>query len=168
MALWRRRPLLAWSLAALDGDCEQVAVSAAPGSGAEGHARAARRVVLYDDPSHPRGPLAGLAAGLAWAQSEGFDALATLPCDTPFVGRAEVRALIEALGDAEGAHAVTVEGPQGLCALWRCGLASTLAARLAAGDYPPVHRLLAEVGSRPVAFADAAPFRNINTESDLS
>ena len=166
-ALWRDRPLLAWSLAALDGGCERVAVSAKPGSGAEDLARTAGRPVIHDDPTHASGPLAGLAAGLAWAASEGFDALATLPCDTPLVGRAEVLALIEGMGEAEGAHAVTQDGPQGLCAIWRCDLARALAARLAAGDHPPVHRLLAEIGSRPVHFADPALFRNINAEADL-
>ncbi len=166
---WRGRPLLAWCLAALDGGCALVAVSAAPGSGAESLAWAADRRVIHDDPVHPRGPLAGLAAGLAWAASEGFDALATLPCDTPLVGPAVVRTLIEGLGEADGAHAVTEDGPQGLCAIWRSlGLAPALAARLAAGDHPPVHGLLAEIGSRPVRFADAARFRNINTEADLA
>jgi len=167
LALWRGRPLLAWSLAALDSGCGRVAVSARPGCEAESLARAAGRPVIHDDPGHATGPLAGLAAGLAWAASEGFDALATLPCDTPFVGAAEIRALIEALGDAEAAHAVTEDGPQGLCAVWRCGLAPALGARLAGGDHPPVHRLLAEIASRAVRFADAAPFRNINSEADL-
>jgi molybdopterin-guanine dinucleotide biosynthesis protein A len=166
-ALWQGRPFLAWSLTALDGACESVAVSATPGSGAEGLALAAGRVVLHDRLGHPRGPLAGLAAGLAWAASKGFDALATLPCDTPLVGATEICALIDALGEAGGAHAVTEDGPQGLCAVWRVGLAPALSVRLAAGDHPPVHRLLAEIGSRPVRFADAAPFRNINTEMDL-
>ena len=166
-ASWRGRPLLAWTLAALDADCGRVAVSARPGSGAETLALSAGRPVVHDDPTHAAGPLAGLAAGLAWAASEGFDALATLPCDTPFVGAAEVRALIEALGAADGAYAVTQDGPQGLCAIWRCRLAPALAARLAGGDHPPVHRLLAEIGSLPVRFEKAAPFRNINTEADL-
>jgi molybdopterin-guanine dinucleotide biosynthesis protein A len=167
MAVWRGRPLLAWSLAALEGGCETVAVSAAAGSGAESLAGDTCRVVLHDDPAHPRGPLAGLSAGLAWAATAGFDALATLPCDTPLVGPGEIRAIIEALGGAQGAHALTPDGPQGLCAVWRTELAPTLSARLAAGDHPPVHRLLAEIGSRPVGFENAAMFRNINTETDL-
>jgi molybdenum cofactor guanylyltransferase len=166
-ALWRGRPLLAWSLAALDGGCESVAVSATPGSGAESLARNSGRQVIHDDPAYPRGPLAGLAAGLAWAASEGFDALATLPCDTPMVGPAEIRALILVLGEADGAHAMTDDGPQGLCGVWRVGLAPGLVARLAGGDHPPVHRLLREIGSRPLAFADPATFRNVNTETDL-
>jgi len=168
VAEWRGRPLLAWNVEALEAACEAVAVSATPGSGADILARAAGHVVLHDDPAHPRGPLAGLASGLAWAASAGFAALATLPCDTPLVGAAEVRALIEAMGEARAAHAVTEDGPQGLCAVWRCALAPGLAARLAGGDHPPVRRLLAEISSRPVAFADAALFRNVNTETDLA
>jgi molybdopterin-guanine dinucleotide biosynthesis protein A len=169
MAVWKGRPLLAWSLEALEGGgCEVVAVSASPGSGAAALADAAGRTVLYDDPRHPRGPLAGLVGGLAWAASGGFDVLATLPCDTPLVGPAQIRVLIEALGDAHGAHAVTSEGAQGLCAVWRCAMAPDLAARLGDGDHPPVHRLLAEIASRPVAFGDAALFRNVNTELDLA
>lgn len=167
-ALWQGRPLLAWSLAALEGECEAVAVSAAPGSGAESLARAAGRVVLHDDPGHAAGPLAGLAVGLAWAASGGFDAVATLPCDTPMVEPAQIRALVGALGEAQGAYAVTEDGSHGLCAVWRCMLAPVLAARLAAGDHPPVHRLLAEIGSRPVRFTNAGLFGNINTEPDLA
>jgi molybdopterin-guanine dinucleotide biosynthesis protein A len=169
MAVWKGRPLLAWSLEALEGGgCEVVAVSAAPGSGAEALADGAGHRVLHDDPRHPPGPLAGLVGGLAWAASGGFDALATLPCDTPLVGPEQVRLLIEALGDAQGAHAVTGDGAQGLCAVWRCGLAPALAARMFAGDHPPVRRLLAEIASRPVAFGDSTLFRNVNTELDLA
>jgi molybdenum cofactor guanylyltransferase len=167
-AEWRGRPLLAWCLDALGGECEIVAVSAAPGSAAESLAQAAGRAVLRDDPTHARGPLAGLAAGLVWAAAEGFDALATLPCDTPLVGPSEIRALISALGGAQAAHAVTKAGAHGLCAVWRCDLAPVLAAMLAAGAHPPVRRLLAQIGSRPVHFAEDGAFRNINTAEDLA
>jgi len=168
IAVWKGRPLLAWSLEALEGACEGVAVSAQPGSGAAMLADAAGHRVLHDDPRHPRGPLAGLVGGLAWAASEGFDVLATLPCDTPLVGRTQIRILIEAIGDAPGAHALTGDGAQGLCAVWRCALAPALGARLVAGDHPPVRRLLAEIASRPVMFGDATLFRNVNTEMDLA
>jgi molybdopterin-guanine dinucleotide biosynthesis protein A len=167
-AVWRGRPLLAWSLEALEGGCETVAVSAAAGSAAETLARSEGRTVLHDDPLHPSGPLAGVAAGLAWAAALGFDALATLPCDTPLVGPLEVRALIAALGEAQAAHAVTEDGVQSLCAVWRCSLEANLAATLAAGDHPAVQRLLDRTGSRPVRFPDPTRFRNANTETDLA
>jgi molybdopterin-guanine dinucleotide biosynthesis protein A len=167
-ALLRGRPLLAWSLSALDACCEVVAVSAAPGSEAETLARTAGRQVLRDDPSHPRGPLAGLAAGLAWAAAEGFDALATLPCDTPGVGAEQLRALIAALGEADAAYAMTDTGAQSLCAVWPMRAGPMLTAWLAAGDHPPVRRLLEDLGARAVMFADASIFRNANTPDDLA
>jgi molybdopterin-guanine dinucleotide biosynthesis protein A len=168
IALLHGRPLLAWSLAALDACCERAAVSATPSGGAETLARTMGRKVLHDDPSHPRGPLAGLAAGLAWAASEGFDALATLPCDTPAVDADQMKALIAALGEADAAYAMTDAGPQGLCAVWRVRVGSMLTARLAGGDHPPVRRFLADLDARGVMFADPTIFRNANTPGDLA
>ncbi|MBA3810398.1 MAG: NTP transferase domain-containing protein [Caulobacteraceae bacterium] len=55
-AILAGRPLLAWSLAALDARCEAVAVSASPGSEAEAMARVSRRAVLHDDPAGARDP----------------------------------------------------------------------------------------------------------------
>ena len=162
------RPLLAWTLAALDGACETVAVSARSESGAAMLATSLGRVVLNDDPGHPSGPLAGLTAGLAWAAAGGFDLLATLPCDTPLVSADHIRALIAALEGADGAYAVTVRGPQPLCAVWRSGLHAALAARLAAGDHPAMRDLLAGIEARAVSFDDADAFGNANRPEDLA
>jgi molybdopterin-guanine dinucleotide biosynthesis protein A len=161
------RPLLAWSLAALDPVSGAVAVSADPESEAGLLATALGRTVLPDDPRHARGPLTGLAAGLTWARARGFPLLATLPCDTPLAGAQTMAVLVAALGDAPAAYAVTPEGPQALCAVWRPSLLPDLAARLAAGDHPAAHAWLAGIGARAVAFEDAGPFANVNRAEDL-
>jgi molybdopterin-guanine dinucleotide biosynthesis protein A len=161
------RPLLAWSLAALADDCEAVAVSAGPG-GAADMARTLGHAVLDDHPAHARGPLAGVAAGLAWARDRGFARLVTLPCDTPLVGRREVATLITAAGDAPAAYAVTSEGPQPLFATWRVDLAGALAARLAGGDHPAVRDFQAQIGALAVAFDDPLIFQNANTPQALA
>ncbi len=162
------KPLLAWSLAALDAWCAPVAVSAAARSEAAALARSRGMAVLTDHPAHAQGPLAGVTAGLAWAAAGGLGALVTLPCDTPLVGPAEIEALIAALGAAPAAYAVSPEGPQGLCAIWRTRLAGDLAAALAGGAHPPVWDLLAKVGARAVPFEDPHPFANINRPEDLA
>ena len=162
------RPLLAWALAALDGVCDAVAVSAALDSEAGRLAIALGRVVLPDDPAHAKGPLTGLTAGLAWAAAGGFDLLATLPCDTPLVGAREIAILVAALGDAPATYALTADGPQTLCAVWRPGLYAPLAARLAAGDHPATRDLLAEIGARAVPFDDRVTFANVNRTEDLA
>ena len=162
------RALLAWGMAALTPICQAVAVSAPVGSGAETLALTLSHDVLTDDPSHPAGPLAGVAAGLAWASRSGFDLLITLPCDTPLIGTGQIEALIAALGDAPAAYAVTADGPHGLCAVWRCRVAAALAARLNMGDHPPVRSLLDDLGAVAAPFDDARPFRNVNTPADLA
>jgi molybdopterin-guanine dinucleotide biosynthesis protein A len=162
------RPLLAWGLAALAPICEAVAVCARLSSGADALGLALGCEVLTDDPSHPAGPLAGVAAGLAWASKAGFDLLVTLPCDTPLIGTGEIGGLIAALGDAPAAYALTADGPHGLCAVWRTSAAAALSARLAAGDHPSVRSLLDELGAVAARFDDARPFRNINTPTDLA
>jgi molybdenum cofactor guanylyltransferase len=165
-ALLAGRPLLAWSIAALAQHCERVAVSAAPGSQAE--ALAAGRPVLRDDLAHPRGPLAGVAAGLTWAAALGFEHLATLPCDTPLVGPGEIAALIGAASEAPAVHAACAGEIHGLCAVWRTDLGPWLSQRLRAGDHPSVRALHAELGAAAVQFACEETFRNTNHPADLA
>ncbi|SFM75916.1 molybdopterin-guanine dinucleotide biosynthesis protein A [Thioclava dalianensis] len=51
-------------------------------------ARFPGRTVLPDDPAHREaGPLAGLIAGLGWAEAQGADALVCAPVDVPFLPR---------------------------------------------------------------------------------
>lgn len=160
-------PLLAWALAALDGACETVAVSAAAGGAAAALGTALGRPLVSDDPAHGEGPLAGVAAGLAWAAAGGFDFLVTLPCDTPRIGTAHLEALIAGMGEA-AAFAVTPEGPHPLCAAWRTRLAADLAHALAGGDHPSVQDFLKAAGARAVFFAEAGPFANVNRPEDLA
>ena len=166
LALLHGRSLLAWSLAALDAVCGEVAVSARRGpvwdlAGSLG------QETLADDVSYPRGPLAGLAAGLIWAARRGCSVLVSLPVDTPLIGPATVRRLAGAASTAPAAYAVTPSGPQPLCAAWRVELAEPLVERLAAGDHPPVQAWLRAIGASAVMFQDDAMFRNVNTPADL-
>lgn len=168
VALLGGHPLMAWSLAALTPVCGPVLVSALKGSRAEALANTLGYPVISDNPGHARGPLAGIAAGLAWAEAAGHDGLISLPCDTPLVGSERLAALIDGLGPAPAAFAVTDDGAQGLCAVWTTRLAAPLEARLSRGDYPSVHGLLADLGAAAVHFRDATGFRNINTSADLA
>jgi molybdopterin-guanine dinucleotide biosynthesis protein A len=162
------RPLLAWSLAALDATCVAVAVSAAPGGAAAALGVKLGRPILADHPDHVAGPLAGVAAGLAWARLRGFDLLFNLPCDTPLVRADHFAALFEGLSDHQAAFAVAGDAPQPLCALWRVDLRETLDGALAGGRHPSVRGFLADIGAAAVSFPDAAPFRNVNTPDDLA
>ena len=174
IALLHGRPLMGWCVDALGGVCAEVVINARRSSEAEALAHAVELEVIYDDPAHPAGPLAGVAAGFKWARARGFDGLVTLPCDTPLVGAAELNQLIAALKEGgrpvrpPAAYAVAAGRAQGLCAAWWIDLARPLNARLAGGEHPAVHRWLDEIGATGAVFADDAPFRNINTRADLA
>jgi molybdopterin-guanine dinucleotide biosynthesis protein A len=162
------RSLLAWSLACLDGVCAEVAVSAPAKSQAARLARRLGRAVLPDAPGHPSGPLAGIAAGLAWASGAGREFLATLPCDAPLVTGVVLETLLAAAQDTGGAFAVTPDGPHSLVAVWRSDRAEGLRRQLDAGEHPAVRHALAAAGARPVMFQDAGLFRNLNAPEDLA
>jgi molybdopterin-guanine dinucleotide biosynthesis protein A len=162
------RPLLQIVLDRLSGACDAVAVSAVAGSEAALLAQVLGVRVLHDAPGAPSGPLAGLSAGLAWAQAQGAALLATLPCDLPLVPADLFDRLTVALSAEDGGVFVrSRDGVHPLCAVLRAGLAADLSGRLASGEHPPVREWLADVGARELAFDDASAFLNVNTPKDL-
>jgi molybdopterin-guanine dinucleotide biosynthesis protein A len=121
--------------------------------------------VLPDAPGHAgKGPLAGVAAGLAWAQGLGAEALLTIPVDTPFVPKEFCQALQPAPSVA------CYAGRQHhLAALWQVDFLPALEAFLREPGSYKVRDVLAFMGARAVDFAgDMDPFLNINTPADLA
>ena len=168
IALLGGTPLLTRVASTLRECCEAVAVSAPSEGVAAVLACSFGAPVLSDDRGHPRGPLAGLVAGLSWARASGFDRLISLPCDTPLVGKSELMVLLARLGDRAAAYAASDQGARPLCAVWRTNLISILAKRMAAGEHPAVRGFLGEIGAAEVRFQYARPFRNANTPDVLA
>lgn len=144
------------------------AVSAQPASAAAARAREWGVSVLSDDASAPAGPLAGVAAGLDWAKREGFDFIATAPCDAPLLPGDFVQRLTDGIGAAPAAYALTCQGEHPLCALWGVDLLDTLKARLGVGEHPAARAFLREIGAAAVYFDDANAFANANTADALA
>jgi molybdopterin-guanine dinucleotide biosynthesis protein A len=103
-------------------------------------------VLIVRDADKGRGPLQGLAAGLA-ALRDKADAAYLSSCDVPFLQPAFVRRLIDLLGD----HAICVPRAGGyhhpLAAVYRLEVANAVA------------RLLAEDRLRPFFLFEAVPTR---------
>jgi molybdenum cofactor guanylyltransferase len=166
-ALLAGRPLLMWAAQRLKGSCTAVAINARPATEAQALAQAAGLPVLHDAAGDAAGPLAGVKAGLVWAQGLGARALAVSPCDAPLLpGDLFVR-LIAAAG-AGAAMAETSDGRQPLCALWPVSALSALSQALAGGAHPPTWRVLESIGAQRVHFEYAAAFANLNTRADLA
>jgi molybdenum cofactor guanylyltransferase len=126
--------------------------------------------VLADAGGEPLGPLAGILAGMRWAEKEPARRLiATVPADAPFFPRDLVVRLAERLGDAEVAIARSGGQLHPVVGLWSVTLADDLATWL--GD--DTHRKVgAWVASRNHAVVDFEgngfdPFFNVNTPDDL-
>jgi molybdopterin-guanine dinucleotide biosynthesis protein A len=128
--------------------------------------------ILADDPAdRDAGPLAGVAAGLAYAAREGWPLVATTPCDAPFAPVDFVARLSAAMAES-GSLAALVEGPNGLeplFALWRADALARLRVHLAEGGRSPRDFLIA-LGAARARFAPAEggePFANLNNPADL-
>lgn len=161
-------PLLAHAHRRLAAHCRIIGVNAPRVSEAGRLAIGLGAPLVRDPPNAPHGPLAGIAAGLVWAQRENEDLLVTLPCDTPLVPPDTVPRLIAAAAGHEAAVARTEAGVQSLCSAWRVSMLDAVFAALAQDPHPPVHAILREAGAAEVAFEDAAAFLNINTPQDLA
>lgn len=118
------------------------------------------------------GPLAGIAAALGHARSQGAARLAVAPCDAPFLS-CDLVARLAAAMDGSGAPLAVAESARGLeplFALWRVDLEAAVAAALAAGEGGPrglIERLsAARVVFPPEAGVDA--FANLNTPEELA
>lgn len=147
----------------------RLSVSALAVSGGRDAAAVVDAPLLADPQGAAQGPLAGIAAGLAWAEAEGADWLVTTTCDVPRIPADMATRLLDAARaqDAALAFVNSSDGPHPLCAVWRPRILPLLRAALADGAHPAVRRFAADMQGVAVPFAEAALFANINTPADL-
>ena len=111
-----------------------------------------------DRPGPDLGPLGGLNAALHHAAAHGFEAVVTVPCDTPFLPDD----LVERLRTAEGAaYAMSIP----VIGWWPSTLAGRLDDHLATGPDRSVRRWAAAVGAEAI---EIGPLANINNVTELS
>ncbi len=154
------KPLIEHLLTRLRRQAQHIAISA----NGDASRFAAYNLPVLPDQFQAKGPLAGLAAGLAWAAAIGEAELLTVPVDTPFIPENLLRRL------TPGPSAATYQARQHhLVALWPTGFLPELENFLARpGDYK-VRDALALAKARPAAFTGPSdPFLNINRPEDLT
>jgi molybdopterin-guanine dinucleotide biosynthesis protein A len=167
VALLDGRPLLQWAAERLKSVCADVAINVRAGTEAESVAQALGLPTLYDAPGDAAGPLAGVKAGLLWAEQHGARALAVSPCDAPLLPDDLYARLVASAGDG-AAMAETAEGRQPLCALWPIAALPIVCEALAGGAHPPTWQLLEGLGAKKVLFERPEAFANVNTREDLA
>ena len=166
MLLLAGAPLVAWTAGRLLSQVEALAISA------RGDPRrfAPLEVPVLPDPAESGvsnwGPLAGLLAGLAWAQALGATWLVTAPTDAPFLPLDLATRLTATAADVGLAR--SSGGREPVFAAWRTRCLAALKGFAAAGDFA-LHRAANTLGCEDIFFEDQplAPFFNINTPEDL-
>lgn len=124
---------------------------------------------LYQD----CGPLAGLHAGLGWANAltPKAEFLATFACDTPMIPEDLVARLADALLKSHAAAAIAQEEGRRhpTLGLWSAALEPVARRRLEAGDYS-LHGMAREAGAVGADFVSApgSGLFNVNTRADLA
>ena len=101
LALLGGKPLVTHVAARARGQVDTLALNAAADTAGTG-------LLLLPDHAVGEGPLSGWLAGLRYAETHGFDHLATFACDTPFFPENTVARLCQALEQAD-------------CAVPQCG-----------------------------------------------
>jgi molybdopterin-guanine dinucleotide biosynthesis protein A len=167
VAVLEGRPLLAWAEQRLRTVCANVAINVRPGTESEAAAKALELPTLYDAPGDAAGPLAGVKAGLIWAEGQGASTLAVSPCDAPLLPDDLYARLLECAGGG-AAMAETADGRQPLCAVWPVTALPLVREALAGGAHPPTWQVLERLGARKLFFEPPEVFANINTRDDLA
>lgn len=115
-------------------------------------------------------PLAGLHAGLVWAQAQGFDHVMTAASDTPFLPFDLVPRLARAAADHVAA--IASSGGQGhfTTGLWRAALHPLLEDFLVARGERQAARFVSMIDAATVDWRVMPfdPFFNVNTPEDLA
>ena len=133
-----------------------------------------RTVLLARDRVGDRGPLEGLAVGLATAAEQGIDFSYATACDTPLVRPEFVRLMLERAQGYDAVVVRTADGEHPLPAVYATRLVDQLEAILAAGERRA--GALAALGSTRWMtggeFADCDPdllsVRNLNTPEEYA
>ena len=122
--------------------------------------------LLTDSEDGDIGPLAGILAGLDWAERRGAIWLATFPADTPFLPRDLVRRL---LGSGKAAAAHDGKRLHGLCAIWPVRARTELLRAVREEGIRSLHGAMTHLGSREcVISGNVHAFFNVNTPEDLA
>jgi molybdopterin-guanine dinucleotide biosynthesis protein A len=123
------------------------------------------------DSERAEGPLAGLVAGLAWAERSGASFLLTVPCDAPFLPGDLVVRLLDRLRQTGAIAALPMSAGRlhPSCGLWRIDALMDAAAYIATGrtslrGFAELVGLAVEDWGAP----ERDPFFNVNTLEDLA
>ena len=167
VALLEGRPLLEWAAQRLRTVCANVAINVRPGTEAEAVAKALGLPTLYDAAGDASGPLAGVKAGLIWAEGQGAQHARREPVRRAALARRSLRSPARARR-RWGGDGRNQRRPPAAVRLWPVAALPAVREALAGGAHPPTWQMLERLGARKVLFEPPEAFANINTRDDLA
>jgi molybdopterin-guanine dinucleotide biosynthesis protein A len=169
------KPLMAHTIERLSAQASPVAINA---NGDLSRFAVFGLPVIPDLTADHPGPLAGVLAGMRWAETAAPHArfIATAACDTPFFPEDMAERFLAAAGRADSAIALASSAGRThpVFALWSLSLADDLQDALASGarkvsDWIDRHQhFIVEFPPVNLSGALADPFFNVNTPDDLA
>jgi molybdenum cofactor guanylyltransferase len=167
LVIWKGRTLLACAIARLRPQVDLLVINS--NNDAQpyieyGHALVRDQTIGY------QGPLAGVLAGLQWADRNGAELLVTAAVDTPLFPENLVAAFLKHGGDKIIA-AESFTGLHPTFALWRVSAKPALASWLSSGQSRKMTDFLKSQAFETAMFPSSGsidPFFNVNTPEDLA
>jgi molybdopterin-guanine dinucleotide biosynthesis protein A len=166
---FRGSTLLDAVIARVEPQVNQLALNVPEGSVDSYRSRYPNHSLLFDKFPSQIGPLAGVIAGLQWAQGlEGIQWLATFPCDTPFLPLDLVAQLMTEAHDAPF-FAHDGQRQHGICAIWPLKCLERLREGVEVGHLRSIQSAMKALEAKTCVFeAETHAFFNINTRDDLA
>lgn len=165
---FQKRPMASYAIDALK-DCGQIVINANRNKAQ--YTDTFQLPVISDHNQDFAGPLAGMLAGLKYAQQHEFDWIISTPCDAPFVTTEYVQSMWHASQTPDSVStkifmAQDDKYRQPVFSMLHIDIIEALGDFLARGD-KKIILFFEQVGYKTVSFLESQLFININSTTDL-
>lgn len=161
---YQNQPMAAYAVRAF-ADCEATIINANRNQAA--YQQQFQLPIVSDADDSFAGPLAGMLAGLRYAEKNAFDWIITAPCDAPFVTADYVTTMWHASQQSDKSILMAADDfRQPVFAMLHVSLAEALADFLQ-GKHKKILIFYQQIGFAVVRFTDSQLFVNINYPSKL-
>lgn len=161
---FNNQPMAAYAVAAFQA-CEQIIINANRNHIA--YQQQFQLPIISDSTENFDGPLAGMLAGLQYAEQHSFEWVISAPCDAPFITDAYVARMWQAARSANQPILMAADSfRQPVFALLHVSITPALTQFLH-GSQKKILLFYEQVGYETVQFADSRYFENINSPTDL-
>ena len=163
-----RKTCLEWTLELFREDIQNMALSVGQ-TDRFGHAKDYQIIFDWPHKHDDSGVAFAILGSLAWAMNNGYEAIITVPVDTPHLSKSYSKNLIQHYNEQQPVVFETPEGLQGLHAIWPVKCFEEVKKIIVGGDIRKISLLHNSLKSEIIHISGsrAEQFQNINTAESL-